>query len=82
MMWNGDWNGWAWLAMSVSMLVFWGLVIWGVVALVRSGSNGSGGNGSSGSATGRDAEQILRERFARGEIDVEEFERRREFLRR
>jgi len=29
--WNG-WNGWSWwgwLAMTVSMVAFWGLIIWG-----------------------------------------------------
>jgi putative membrane protein len=76
MWWHGNWNGWAWLAMSASMIVFWGLVIWAVLRVVSS----TGGN-----TVGRPAnepEQILRERFARGEIDAEEFEHRRELLRR
>lgn len=77
MWWHGDWNGWAWLAMSASMLLFWGLLIWGVMSVVRNTSNGS-------RPTPResDPDQILRERFARGEIDEEEYERRRDLLRR
>lgn len=74
MMWQWDWNGLAWLAMTVSMLVFWGLLIWGVVSVARLG-------GTRGGPTA-DPDRILRERFARGEIDAEEFEQRRELLRR
>lgn len=73
MWWHGEWNGWAWLAMSASMLVFWALVIWGVVSVARLG-------GHQGGAT--DPDRILRERLARGEIDAEEFDQRRELLRR
>jgi putative membrane protein len=47
----------------------------------------SHGHGSRGSHTGeshvpRGAEEILAERLARGEIDIEEYERRRAVLRR
>lgn len=72
MMWWGDQWGWgAWLAMAVSMLGFWALVIWAVTTVVRS----TDARGS------RDAEGILAERFARGEIDDEEYEHRRDLLR-
>lgn len=77
MWWHGDWNGWAWLAMTVSMVAFWGLLIWGVLSVVR-----SAGGGSAVSTGPPDPEQILRERFARGEIDADEFEQRLEVLRR
>lgn len=77
MWWNGEWNGGAWLAMSVSMVVFWGLVIWAVLSVVRNTrapfSERSGAVGP---------EEILKERFARGEIDAEEYEQRRDVLRR
>jgi putative membrane protein len=64
--------------MQWSLLLFWGLVIAAVVLLVRyvSGSHLLG--------TGRDAAsagQILAERFARGEIDEEEYQRRVDVLR-
>jgi putative membrane protein len=67
---GGNW--WAWIAMSVGMLAFWGLVLWGVVYFVK------GGSGTSR----RTADDILRERFATGEIDEQEFRRRSDALRR
>ena len=79
MWWHGDWNGWAWLVMSASMLVFWGLVIWGVVAVARSANQPARHNLDT---PPRDPEQILRERFAQGEIDETEYEHRRQVLRR
>lgn len=71
MWWGGDWSWAAWLAMTVTMLGFWALVVWVIVSLVR----GVGGERRS------DADAILAERFARGEIDEEEFLRRRDLIR-
>ncbi|MCB0993693.1 MAG: SHOCT domain-containing protein [Acidimicrobiales bacterium] len=79
MWWHGDWNGWAWLAMSASMLVFWGLVIWGVVTVARSANQPAR---HTLDTPPRDPEQILRERFAQGDIDETEYEHRRQVLRR
>lgn len=79
MWWHGDWNGWAWLAMSASMLVFWGLVIWGVVTVARSANQPA--RHTLDTPT-RDPEQILQERFAQGDIDETEYEHRRQVLRR
>jgi len=75
MMWWND-SGWSWLAMTISMLVFWALVAGVVTTLLRS-------NRASDTVdpVPNDPEHILKERFARGEIDVEEYERRREVLR-
>jgi len=55
----------------VGMVLFWGAVIW---AVTRAGSFNSYSN-TQGSAA-----QILETRFARGEIDVDEFEARRRGL--
>lgn len=71
---EGDWGWGAWLAMTAGMLAFWGLVIWTILALVR----GSAGEGARRDMT---PEQILAERFARGEIDAEEYRRRLTALR-
>jgi putative membrane protein len=66
----------AWgLGMMVTMLVFWGLVMAGIVLAVRWLATGGRGPG-----TDR-ALEILRERYARGEIDKEEFEAKRRDLR-
>lgn len=74
MMWN--WDGWGWWPMWLGMIVFWGGLIWFAVWLVRrSDPNRS-------SPPQHDPRRILEDRFARGEIDQEEFERRSKVLTR
>ena len=63
--------------MPIIMIVFWGLVIWGVVALVRGVASPSN-TGSSNQADS--ALEILKRRYARGEINKEEFEERKKDL--
>lgn len=78
--WYG--NGWgvgAWVAMALLMLIFWGGVVTVVVLLVRRTHPGEGG--ASMGPPHHDAERILNERFARGEIDEQEFTARRTALR-
>ncbi len=78
MHWYGDgMGGWGFALMAINMILFWTLVITGVVALIR--YLGRGTQGRPG-ATG--PEQLLAERFARGEIDEEEYQRRLQVLRR
>jgi putative membrane protein len=74
--WHGGWGWGAWLAMSLVMLLFWGLIIAAVIAVIRSWRPGprEGRGGSS------DALRLLDERFARGEIDEEEYRKRRDLL--
>jgi putative membrane protein len=73
MMWNSGWGWGAWLTMTIVMVGFWGLVAWVIVSVTR---------GSSGTqSAARSAEDILAERFARGEIDEDEFTQRRDALR-
>jgi putative membrane protein len=67
------WMSGAWgIGMLLTMLIFWGALIIGVVALVRWLS--------AGGARSDRALEILRERYARGEIDREEFEARKRDL--
>ena len=79
MYWGGDGMAWwGYLLMSVSMIVFWGLVIGGIIALVR-----YLGRPPEQSQTGPvqpTPEQILAERFARGELDEEEYRHRLDAL--
>jgi putative membrane protein len=80
MMWwhDGDISGWGWAAMSVGMVLFWGLLILGGVLLVRAMSRPPReAPGDSRPAP----EQVLADRFARGEIDEEEYRQRLETLR-
>lgn len=77
--WGGGWGGW--LLMALVMVVFWGLVIAGIVALVHFLSgNRTAASGGPGRGSGR-AEELLAERLARGEIDEEEYRKRRAVLR-
>ncbi len=64
--------------MPILMIVFWGLVIWGIVALVR-GAGWAGCCGSSPTTTDS-ALDILKRRYARGEIGKEEYEEKKKDL--
>ena len=77
--WGEGLNGWGYVLMSVSMALFWGVVILGIVALVRhlSGSGPSAGVGGPRPTP----EEVLAERFARGEIDAQEYRNRGDTLR-
>jgi len=73
------WIGGAWgLGMLLLMLAFWGLVIAGIVLLIR-WLVGVGGGPGAGRGPDR-ALEILRERYARGEINKDEFEAKRRDL--
>lgn len=63
--------------MPIVMILFWGLIIWGIVALVR-GVALPGGTESSRQADS--ALEILKRRYARGEISKEEFEEKKKDL--
>ncbi|NUK33629.1 SHOCT domain-containing protein [Streptomyces lunaelactis] len=68
-----DVSGWGWFAMSASMILFWALIITAVVLLLRAVGQTSE---HTHSPKGHSPEQVLAERFARGEIDEEEYRRR------
>lgn len=77
-MWWFDHGGgwWPWL-MVIPMLVSWGLVVWGIVALVKATVHDAGQP-----RLRPDPEQVLAERFARGEVDAEEYRERLAILRK
>jgi putative membrane protein len=69
MHWFGDYGmgfGFGW----VFMILFWGLVIMGIIYLVKMLTHGAAGP----SAPKETAEDILKKRFASGELSREEFE--------
>lgn len=80
---RSDMWGWGWGQMifgSIMMVAFWGGIILLVVLLVRwLAAPGRGAAPQPGPA-GKSALDILKERFARGEIDTAEFEERRRAL--
>lgn len=73
MYWNDGWGWVGWLTMTIFMVGFWGLVAWVIVTVTR-GPSGSGHQQHS-------AEDILAERFARGEIDHDDYTQRLDALR-
>ena len=81
MMWWNDgmgygmgWGGW--VLMAVVMVAFWGLVVAGVFALFHSMRT----DRTAPFDPDARAREILDERFARGEIDAEEYRLRRDEL--
>lgn len=77
MYWNDGGPGWVgWLVMVVSMIAFWGLLAWVAVSLIR--SIGKAPQDSRSAAP----EELLAERFARGEIDEDDYLHRSEVLRK
>ncbi len=79
MMWGYDGFGFGWGGMGIGMLLFWALIIGVVVVLVR-GLGGARPAASEPRARERTALDILGERYARGEIDKNEFEQKRRDL--
>lgn len=83
MMWNSWGNMWGggfgfgW----IFTLLFWGLIIWGIFALVR-GATGHGccGHGNHKEHGEKTPLDILKERYAKGEINKEEFEAKKKDL--
>lgn len=78
-MWGGSDYGWGW-GMGfgmISMVLFWVIVVLGIVVLVRWIGTGSPGTGQT---PAKNALDILKERYARGEIDREEFEQKKHDL--
>lgn len=64
--------GWGWF-IPILILLFLGLIIWAIVTLVRGASQS--GNSDAVSSRSDSALEVLKARYARGEISQEEFER-------
>ncbi|WP_347600973.1 SHOCT domain-containing protein [Acrocarpospora sp. B8E8] len=78
MYWGNGMGGWGMVLMTVSGLLFWGLIITGIVLLVR--SLGGGGRPGAVAAQTLTPQQVLADRFARGEIDEDEYTQRLQVL--
>lgn len=78
MFWYGnDTNVWGYTLMTISMVLFWALVIYWVIALLRYPSR----EDRPAVATRPTPEQVLAERLARGEIDESEYHHLMDTLR-
>jgi putative membrane protein len=82
MMWyDADWGWGGWALMTVGMVLFWVVVITAVVLAVRYLAAPRGTAASPTGYTPTRAEDVLAERFARGEIDEDEYRQRVALLR-
>ena len=83
MFWFGnDVSGWGYALMIVSMVLFWSLIIASIVAVFRYLGRGPQPPTSPSLDGNRPApEQVLAERFARGEIDEAEYQQKLETMR-
>ena len=73
----GMWGWGGWVVMTVAMVVLFAVVIAAVVVAVRS----VGGGTRPVAPLGRTPQDVLADRFARGEVDDEEYHRRMALLR-
>ena len=81
MWWYGPgMNGWGYALMTVSMVLFWALVIFGVAALVRYPGRAERTMTDRPATSRPTPEALLAERFARGEIDEDEYQHRLQVL--
>lgn len=71
----GHMDGGAWWLMALIWILIVAVIAW---AIVRAASSGKPGNRSS--STRPTAVELLAERYARGEIDTDEYRRRLEVL--
>ncbi|MDQ0768930.1 putative membrane protein [Pseudarthrobacter defluvii] len=76
--WNDGMGLWGYAMMSISMVLVWGAIITGIVLLARSLRVPAP---HPMQQSPRMAEDVLAERFARGEIDSVEYQNRLAVLR-
>lgn len=77
--WDGPWHGW--FMGPFMMIIFLAVIVVVVLLLVRwLGGHGPGQSGPHHPSSVRSPLDILKERFAKGEIDKAEFEERRGVL--
>lgn len=77
MMWGDFGWGWGMGFGMISVVLFWVLVILGIVILVKWIAGSSAGPSQPPAKTALD---LLKERYARGEIDKQEFEEKKRDL--
>ena len=78
-MWDGGWHGW--FVGPIMMIAFLVIAVVAVVLIVRwIGGSGQSSSTYHASPPHQSALDVLRERYARGEIDKDEYEERRRTL--
>jgi putative membrane protein len=84
-MWNGGYGGgwgweWGWIVTAVVLTLLFAVVITAIVVAVRY-LTGGGRHSDGGGSTRTAAEDVLAQRFARGEIDDTDYRQRMTSLR-
>jgi putative membrane protein len=79
--WDHGMSGWGFGFMALNLVVFWAILIGAGLLLYRA-IRRTDAQRAAGSPGSPPAERILAERYARGEIDDDEYRRRLETLRR
>ena len=77
----GNGTGWGYALMAISMVLFWGTLIYGIATLVRYTRRDGPQRGDPAEPAAPGPERLLAERFARGEIDEDEYHQRLTSLR-
>lgn len=79
-MWGDYGMGWGWGFFGVvHMVLWWALLILGIVVLIKWLAGGFGASREPRASEGR-ALELLKERYARGEIGKEEFDQKKRDL--
>ena len=79
-MMDGSWAWGDWFVMSLVMAAFWGLLVGLILWLVRTTHVERESQRYGRGLERENADELLAQRFAAGEIDSDEFVRRRELL--
>ncbi len=87
---NGNWNdgmgntNWSWIPMMIMMIAFWGGLAWVVVTLVRHNAHPTGAALApppvAPTSPPSDPRQVLSERLARGDIEIDDYRARLDAL--
>ncbi len=86
---HDGWGGgsWGWIAMAAFMVLFWGGVIWVGISLIRRTAQVAPSHAGATTPTPvatpppPNPQDVLAERLARGDIDLEDYRQRLEALR-
>lgn len=81
-MWNGGYGGgWSWVITALVLTLFFAVVITAIVVAVRYLAAGGRHPDQESAARSAQAEDVMAQRFARGEIDDTEYRQRMTVLR-
>jgi len=83
--WHDGGGNWWWIPMTLMMIAFWAGLAWVIVALVRRGPHPTTGATSTpphltSPSVPLDPRQLLAERLARGDIEIDDYRARLDAL--